>query len=219
MFVQTEQTEARTCGSCGRRKPVTDFAWRRKARGQRDNYCRPCRAAYKRQLLLCAPRALSPMPCSASEPSLRSAPQSSWRSFASDRASTAARSIRSCSSSTISATRASTSPKASAIQLGVGARRDPQVRDRLCKLSSATNRSTWRVRARGGSSMVEPRPSKAMMRVRSPSAASSAASKAVAPIPAGLRSTAAPRWAPRPTRQPGPAAATARTSCRGLRRA
>jgi hypothetical protein len=26
---------------------VSDFAWRRKATGQRDNYCRPCRAAYK----------------------------------------------------------------------------------------------------------------------------------------------------------------------------
>jgi len=26
-----------------------DFAWRRKARGQRDNYCRACRAAYKRE--------------------------------------------------------------------------------------------------------------------------------------------------------------------------
>lgn len=30
-------------------RPVDDFAWRRKARGQRDNYCRPCRAAYKQE--------------------------------------------------------------------------------------------------------------------------------------------------------------------------
>jgi hypothetical protein len=28
---------------------LEDFAWRRKARGQRDNYCRPCRAAYKQE--------------------------------------------------------------------------------------------------------------------------------------------------------------------------
>lgn len=39
----------RTCGRCKRGKPVEDFAWRRKARGQRDNYCRPCRAAYKQE--------------------------------------------------------------------------------------------------------------------------------------------------------------------------
>lgn len=37
------------CGRCGQRKPASDFAWRRKTRGQRDNYCRPCRAAYKRE--------------------------------------------------------------------------------------------------------------------------------------------------------------------------
>lgn len=28
---------------------MDQFAWRRKARGQRDNYCRPCRAAYKQE--------------------------------------------------------------------------------------------------------------------------------------------------------------------------
>jgi hypothetical protein len=30
-------------------KAASDFAWRRRARGQRDNYCRTCRAAYKRE--------------------------------------------------------------------------------------------------------------------------------------------------------------------------
>jgi hypothetical protein len=39
----------RRCGRCAREKPYDEFAWRRRARGQRDNYCRPCRAAYKRQ--------------------------------------------------------------------------------------------------------------------------------------------------------------------------
>jgi hypothetical protein len=39
----------RRCGRCHRRKPIEDFAWRRKAREQRDNYCRPCRAEYKRE--------------------------------------------------------------------------------------------------------------------------------------------------------------------------
>jgi hypothetical protein len=39
----------RRCGRCGEEKPVGDFAWRRIAKGQRDNYCRPCRSAYKKE--------------------------------------------------------------------------------------------------------------------------------------------------------------------------
>jgi hypothetical protein len=39
----------RRCGRCQNEKPVEEFAWRRKARGQRDNYCRPCRAEYKQE--------------------------------------------------------------------------------------------------------------------------------------------------------------------------
>jgi hypothetical protein len=39
----------RRCGRCGELKPLEDFSWRRKARGQRDNYCRPCRAEYKQE--------------------------------------------------------------------------------------------------------------------------------------------------------------------------
>ena len=35
----------RECGRCHEEKPTEDFAWRRQARGQLDNYCRPCRAA------------------------------------------------------------------------------------------------------------------------------------------------------------------------------
>ena len=57
-------------------------------------------------------------------------------------------------------------------------------------------------RARGGSSMVEPRPSKAMMRVRSSSPA---------------LSTGAPRWVPHPPRRPAQGAAMARPSYRALR--
>jgi hypothetical protein len=37
----------RRCGKCGEEKSIDEFAWRRKAKGQRDNYCRPCRAKYK----------------------------------------------------------------------------------------------------------------------------------------------------------------------------
>jgi hypothetical protein len=36
----------RRCGRCGETKPVSDFAWRRKALGQRHNMCRPCHSAY-----------------------------------------------------------------------------------------------------------------------------------------------------------------------------
>jgi hypothetical protein len=37
------------CGRCRELRPLDQFAWRRKARGQRDNYCRPCRADYKQE--------------------------------------------------------------------------------------------------------------------------------------------------------------------------
>jgi hypothetical protein len=39
-------SDLRRCGRCKRLKPLDEFAWRRKARGQLDNYCRPCRADY-----------------------------------------------------------------------------------------------------------------------------------------------------------------------------
>lgn len=48
MFVSNALPKRR-CGRCGKQKPVANFAWRRRALGQRDNYCRPCRAAYKRE--------------------------------------------------------------------------------------------------------------------------------------------------------------------------
>jgi hypothetical protein len=34
---------------CGKAKPPTEFNWRYKARGRRDNLCRPCRSAYHRE--------------------------------------------------------------------------------------------------------------------------------------------------------------------------
>ena len=51
MFVMGEPANERQkrCGRCGETKPITSFAWRRKARGQRDNYCARCRAAYKQE--------------------------------------------------------------------------------------------------------------------------------------------------------------------------
>ena len=39
----------RRCGRCNIKKPLDDFAWRYIERGLRDNYCRPCRAAYKQE--------------------------------------------------------------------------------------------------------------------------------------------------------------------------
>ena len=41
--------ELRRCGRCAESKPLDDFAWRRIQKRQRDNYCRPCRAAYKQE--------------------------------------------------------------------------------------------------------------------------------------------------------------------------
>jgi hypothetical protein len=38
----------RRCGKCGQEKPLDAFAWRRRAKGQRHNYCRPCQAEYRR---------------------------------------------------------------------------------------------------------------------------------------------------------------------------
>lgn len=39
----------RRCGRCRQTKELDAFAWRRQAKGQRDNYCRPCRADYKQE--------------------------------------------------------------------------------------------------------------------------------------------------------------------------
>jgi len=44
-----EQLSLRQCSRCGELKPENDFAWRRKARGQRQQFCRTCMAAYGRQ--------------------------------------------------------------------------------------------------------------------------------------------------------------------------
>jgi hypothetical protein len=41
--------EAIRCARCGRHKPPDAFNWRRRERGQRDTYCRPCRADYKHE--------------------------------------------------------------------------------------------------------------------------------------------------------------------------
>jgi hypothetical protein len=50
MFVaRAQQTPLRRCGRCGESKPVAEFAWRRRGRGQRDNMCRPCRSAYGKE--------------------------------------------------------------------------------------------------------------------------------------------------------------------------
>lgn len=37
------------CYRCGELKPAGEFNWRRKEKGQRDSFCRPCRAEYHRE--------------------------------------------------------------------------------------------------------------------------------------------------------------------------
>jgi hypothetical protein len=41
--------DRRKCYRCGALKKVEDFSWRRRAKGQRDSFCRPCRSAYGRE--------------------------------------------------------------------------------------------------------------------------------------------------------------------------
>jgi hypothetical protein len=49
VFGMGERNTLRRCGRCGELKPVSEYAWRRKKREQRDNMCRPCRSAYHRE--------------------------------------------------------------------------------------------------------------------------------------------------------------------------
>ena len=49
MFVLMDDAELRRCGRCHELKAIDQFNWRRRERGQRDNMCRPCRAAYNRE--------------------------------------------------------------------------------------------------------------------------------------------------------------------------
>jgi len=52
MFGMRDGSAIIKCYRCGALKPQEEFAWRRKARGQRDSFCRPCRAEYKRKYYL-----------------------------------------------------------------------------------------------------------------------------------------------------------------------
>jgi len=49
MFVPSKPPSRRRCGRCGQLKAPSEFAWRRKGKGQLDNYRRQCRADYKRE--------------------------------------------------------------------------------------------------------------------------------------------------------------------------
>lgn len=48
-FVSPDGIDQRRCYRCGEVKPADDFAWRRKARNQRDSFCRSCRSAYGKE--------------------------------------------------------------------------------------------------------------------------------------------------------------------------
>lgn len=49
MFVPESPNDPRKCYRCGEVKPAEAFSWRRRERGQRDSFCRPCRKAYGRE--------------------------------------------------------------------------------------------------------------------------------------------------------------------------
>src|SRR4051812_6476670 len=38
----------RRCNRCGVEKPLEEFAWHRRDKGQRQHHCRPCQAEYRR---------------------------------------------------------------------------------------------------------------------------------------------------------------------------
>ena len=48
-YVRDRRARPPHCGRCGVAKTLEHFAWRRKHKVQRDNYCRPCRSDYKRE--------------------------------------------------------------------------------------------------------------------------------------------------------------------------
>ncbi len=47
-LMETDGSTAK-CYRCGGLKPSEAFSWRRRAKGQRDTFCRPCRSAYGKQ--------------------------------------------------------------------------------------------------------------------------------------------------------------------------
>ncbi len=49
MCSMRDVAKLRKCYRCGELKPADEFAWRRKAMGQRDSFCRPCRSAYGKE--------------------------------------------------------------------------------------------------------------------------------------------------------------------------
>lgn len=49
VFAMEAHADTTKCYRCGDVKPAEDFAWRRKARDQRDTFCRPCRSAYGKE--------------------------------------------------------------------------------------------------------------------------------------------------------------------------
>jgi hypothetical protein len=44
-----DKQKLRKCYRCGELKPQGGFAWRRRTKGQRDSFCRPCRSAYGKE--------------------------------------------------------------------------------------------------------------------------------------------------------------------------
>ena len=49
VFVSQPRQELKKCCRCGEFKPLSDYAWRRRKKGQRDTHCRPCRSAYGKE--------------------------------------------------------------------------------------------------------------------------------------------------------------------------
>jgi hypothetical protein len=46
--VSIYRRSVKKCGRCGLDRPLAEFAWRRRAKGELHNYCRACHAEYRR---------------------------------------------------------------------------------------------------------------------------------------------------------------------------
>ena len=176
----------RRCGRCQAYKPVTEFAWRRRARNQRHNMCRPCHSAYHREHYL-ANKDRYVDQARMSKRRLRlERTKYLFEYFASIRAPTAGRRTRWSSSLTTSTLKESrsTSARRSRIATGTASSR----RSRSARWSARTATAVERHDGPGASarlSLIGQRPARAGDRARTGDATLEGSSVTTTPRPRG----------------------------------
>jgi hypothetical protein len=186
--------KTRRCGRCQHDLPLAAFAWRRAERGQRDNYCYRCRAVYKREHYAANRERYIRNASVRRQREVRRRMRVLLEYLAEHPCTDCGRMIPWCSSSTTSRTSSSISRGGCASgpgrpsrtrsrsarwsvrtvtddeQHGDSARCGPQSLLRAWR-PGAERRRRYSARPRGCSSMVEPQPSKLVVRVQFPSPA------------------------------------------------